>query len=195
MGNGWQVEALGTHHEGRAVAVLADGSEPKPAIFDTGSGPHVHQTSEWWAYDGTRTNPLATRLRGGCSCGWRGTGLYPIDWDALGERPHGTDTPAPRADWLGHARQIEARTIPVPDELAELLQRLESKLTDLADDAPVSALRAIAALERTADSVGLLAAHNVVADEVSWQSVGEALGTSADEARERVWKYRYRYRG
>ena len=53
-------------------------------------------------------------------------------------------------------------------------------------------MRVIAALERTAEYAGLMAAFGTVADNVSWQSVGGALGTTADEARGRVWKYQLR---
>ena len=86
MGNGWQVEEFGAHHEGRAVAVPADGTEPKPVVFDTGNGPHVHRTGEWWVYDGTLRTPRATGLRAGCSCGWRGETVHPLDWAEMGER-------------------------------------------------------------------------------------------------------------
>jgi len=192
MGSRWEVEEFGEHHEGQAVAVLADGAEPKPAIFDTGSSGHVHRSSAWCAHDGTLTNPRASDIRGGCSCGWRGTSLYPIDWVELGERPHQADTPGPRDDWLGHIHQVQARTVPVPEELAELLQRLDGKLTGLVDDAPVAALRVVAMLESTAGQVGTDAADALSEDDVSWQAIGDALGTSADEARERVWQYRYR---
>jgi len=192
MEPGWQVEEFGAHHEGRAVAVLADGTEPKPALFDTGSGGHIHQSSEWWCYDGALSTPRATDLRGGCSCGWRGTGLYPLKWAELGEQPYHADTPGPREDWLGHIRQVEARTIPVPDELTELLRLLDEKLTDLAADAPLAALRLVTALERTAARAGTDAAHAISEDDLSWQNVGDALGTSADEAQGRVWHYRDR---
>ena len=191
MGNGWQVEEFGAHHEGRAVAVLADGTEPKPAIFDTGSGGHINQSSQWWCYNGTRTNPRASDLRGGCSCGWRGTGLYPIDWAVVGERPYGVDTPAPRDDWLGHIRQVRARTIPIPEEVTELLQRLDEKLAELADDAPIAALRAVAALERTAKRIGIDAACSMGTDDVPWKAVGASLGLTEKDARALVNRFRY----
>ena len=57
----------------------------------------------------------------------------------------------PRDDLLGHIEQVRCRTIPVPDELAELVQRRNEKLVDLADQAPVAVMRVIAALERTAE--------------------------------------------
>ena len=40
----------------------------------------------------------------------------------------------------------------------------------------------LAALERTAEHVGLNVAYNLGGEDVSWQAVGEALGTSADGA-------------
>ncbi|WP_406447200.1 hypothetical protein OG782_00480 [Streptomyces sp. NBC_00876] len=69
--------------------VLADGSEPQPALFDTGSGGHVQESCDWWVYDGTRRAPLATQLRASSSCGWRGENCYLLDWTQVGR--HGTD--------------------------------------------------------------------------------------------------------
>lgn len=192
MGTEWQVDEFGAHHEGRAVALLADGTEPRPAIFDTGSGSSVHQTREWWAYTGTLTNPRATDLRGGCSCGWRGDTVYPLDWEALGDYPYDVDTPGPYEDWAEHIRQVEARTVPVPYELTELLQRLDERLSDLADDAPVAALRIVAALERAAKRTGLVAAFNIgTDDDVPWETVGEQLGMSESDARMKVFGYQH----
>ena len=36
-----------------------------------------------------------------------------------------------------------------------------------------------------------IAAFDIVADDRSWRAVGEALGTSADQARGQVRKYQY----
>ena len=56
----WEYDEFAGEHDGRAAAVLADGSEPKPMLYDTGSTANFHETSDWWVYDGTRRAPLAT---------------------------------------------------------------------------------------------------------------------------------------
>ena len=76
---GWKSEEFGPAHEGRARALLADGSEPKPVYFDAGSGCNGYRVSEWWVYNGTLSRPQATHLRGSCSCGWHGARLYQVD--------------------------------------------------------------------------------------------------------------------
>ncbi|MYU47748.1 hypothetical protein GTV15_08470, partial [Streptomyces sp. SID7803] len=59
----WKTEEFGASHQGRPGAVLADGAEPKPVTFDLGSGTNVHETSNWWVYDG---NTLAPHVRPRC---------------------------------------------------------------------------------------------------------------------------------
>ncbi|WP_217208757.1 hypothetical protein [Streptomyces sp. AC550_RSS872] len=189
---GWTTEQFHKTHEGRAAAVLADGSEPKPMLFDSGSGANFHETSDWWVYDGESRAPLATDLRGACSCGWRGTTLHPIDWSRV-ERDHVyvhvPDSPGPHRDWAEHIREVEARAVPLPEDLADLLERLDERLSTLADDAPVAALKAVARLERITLRISREATYNVDTDEVSWDTIGTALGTSADEARSRLFGY------
>lgn len=77
----WTTVEFGTSHRGRPGAVLPDGSEPKPVVFDVESGTNFRETRNWQVYAGsTLSAPRATALRGACSCGWRGSGLHPIDW-------------------------------------------------------------------------------------------------------------------
>jgi len=188
---GWRVEEFGGSHDGRAVAVLADGTEPGPVIYDTGSSGSVHRSSEWWIYDGTLRAPLATHLRGGCSCGWRGTDLHAVDWTLLGDRPYDTDPLGPMEDWFLHVRQVDANAVPLPEVLAGLLQLLDEQLTSLAATGPLAALRAVAMLERTAGRTGTEAAHKLAASGTDWKSVAVALGLTEDDAQARVDQYRY----
>lgn len=191
MYTGWVVEEFGAGHQGRAVAVLADGSEPRAMVYDTGSAAG-QATSEWWVYDGALRAPLATHLRGACACGWRGTGLHLVDWAALGDRPYDTDPLGPQEDWFLHVRQVAARAVPVPDAVNDLLQRLDEQLVLLARQTPAAALRAVAALERLAERTGAQAAHRISDGDVSWEAVAVALGLTELDARARVDEYRYR---
>ncbi|MFD8789685.1 hypothetical protein [Streptomyces vinaceus] len=63
--------------------LLSDGTEPGPVYCDVGSGPDVPSSTEWHAYGGRRGRPRAVLLRGSCSCGWRGSAEYRLDWGRL----------------------------------------------------------------------------------------------------------------
>src|SRR6266851_3977367 len=152
----WQSEEFGSSHEGRAGALLEDGAEPKPVWLDTGSAGGGHKTSEWWAYNGKYGRPRAAHVRGSCSCGWRGPNRYPVSWDDDG--PYDTDESGPRDDWEQHIKEVESRTVPLPAEMDDLLELLESRLTALAADAPLAGIRAAGAVERVARRIGWRAA-------------------------------------
>lgn len=192
---GWETEEFGTSHQGCAGAVLADGSEPKPVVFDLGSGTSMHETSDWWVYDGhTQRVPRATALRGSCSCGWRGTSRYPIDWQAVAaEGPDGYDTGGPHADWKQHMTDVEHRSVPVPEDVVDLITRLRERLDVLADDAPLAALRVVAALEHATAEAAEGAAYAARADAQSWDAIATGLGLTESEARSRLHRYVRRY--
>ncbi len=46
----WKAGEFGRAHQGRPGALLADGSEPEPLVFDIGSSASVHRSSDWWFY-------------------------------------------------------------------------------------------------------------------------------------------------
>ncbi|WP_406214142.1 hypothetical protein [Streptomyces decoyicus] len=190
----WQSEEFGSSHEGMAGAVLAAGSEPGPVYLDIGSGSHMHQTSQWWAYNGRLGRQKADHMRGSCSCGWRGTRRYPIDWDQANDgRRYDLDTPGPYEDWNEHIGEVESRSVPLPTELADLLDRLDEQLSALADQAPLAALKAVAALERTTGRVGREAAYAAECDAASWETIGQALGLTEKDARARLTRYSFRH--
>ncbi|MFH9863650.1 hypothetical protein [Streptomyces sp. NPDC017202] len=191
---GWTTEEFGESHEGIAGAVLADGSEPKPVYLDFGSSADsVLETSEWWAYDGRLRRPRAAGFRAACACGWRGE-TRPIDgvWMADG-RLHDLDVSAARSDWRVHIRAVERRTVPLPDQLTYLIHQLEEQLIALTERAPVAALKAVTTLERLLPDIGQEAAQAVRDDELSWASVGTALGVSPDRARSLLTRYLLRH--
>lgn len=191
----WETDEFGTSHQGCAGALLPDGSEPKPAIFDLGSGTAMHTTSAWWVYDGhTSRVPRAAALRGSCSCGWRGTTHYPIDWQEVAvEGPDWYDTSGPHDDWKQHIADIEHRSVPIPEDVADLLTRLRERLDVLADDAPLATLRIIAALEASIAETGAVAAHTARADDQPWDTIATALGLTESETRTRLHRYTRHY--
>ncbi|MFD8693130.1 hypothetical protein [Streptomyces sp. NPDC059651] len=173
----WQSE-FGTAHQGRPAAVLADGTEPKALVVDLGSGAYMHETSNWRVYDGdTLTAPQATSLRGACSCGWRGTTLLPIDWQAVdAECPDWEEPQGPHDDWKQHIVDVEHRAVPIPQDVADLLRCLRERLAVLADDAPLAALRIVGDLEHTITEAGAFAAQTARADDQSWDAIATGLG-------------------
>ncbi|MFD5315263.1 hypothetical protein [Streptomyces sp. NPDC127098] len=189
---GWYSEEFGASHEGTVRAVLADGGEPKPVYFDVVSGSHVPAVSDWWIYDGTCGAPRAAGLRGSCSCGWRGARHQPIDWAATPDL-RDVDTDPLYEDWARHIAEVDARSVPLPLGLEGLLGQLDEQLELLANDAPLAALRAVALLEGVARRVGGDAAEATLTDQVPWETVGQALGMTADEARAHLRRYRPRY--
>lgn len=46
----WKTGEFGRAHQGRPGALLADGSEPEPLVFDIDSSASVHRSSDWWFY-------------------------------------------------------------------------------------------------------------------------------------------------
>ncbi|WP_346776799.1 hypothetical protein [Streptomyces sp. HNM0574] len=171
------------------MALLIDGSEPEPVHLDIGSGARVHKTSEWWVYDGTLGTQRAASVRGACSCGWRGRREYPIDW-SCGDAD--VDPAGPYGDWQGHVDEVEGRSVPLPAGLEALLQQTEERLTALAEEAPLAALRAVALLEGATSRIARDAAGAVRADGLSWESVGQGLGLTEQEARARLGAYQQR---
>lgn len=187
---GWTAEEFGASHEGWAGALLADGTEPGPVRLDPGGGAGPRETREWWAYGGGPDRPPAAAARAACACGWRGAARYPIE--RRDDAPAGLYEPVvegPRGDWERHLDEVEARTVPLPSELADLLERVEDQLNNLAGQAPVAALKAVAALERVTRSVARDAAYIAEADDLSWESIGTGLGISEKEARSRLTHY------
>ncbi|MFJ7631034.1 hypothetical protein ACIQZN_31625 [Streptomyces sp. NPDC097595] len=191
----WENEGFGASHRGRPGAVLADGTEPKAAIFDLGSGTHFHETSDWWVYDGdTPLAPHATALRGACSCGWRGSTLHPVDWQQVAaEGPDDYDTQGPHADWTWHIADVEHRAVPIPHDAAALSDQLRQRLDALASDAPLAALRLVAVLESSIAEAGAVAARIARADDQPWDTIATALGVTNSEARTRLHRYARHY--
>ncbi|MEU6625121.1 hypothetical protein ABZ926_30770 [Streptomyces litmocidini] len=112
--------------------LLADGGEPGPVLFDLGSGGHFHESIDWWAYDGTMRRPMATVMRGRCSCGRRGAATYPIDWEkARGDESDEYDPSGPWADWEGHMDEVAARAVVLPGDVAGLLRQLRERLDEM----------------------------------------------------------------
>jgi hypothetical protein len=189
---GWQSEEFGSAHEGTAGVLLADGTEPGPVYLDAGSGGNVSQTTAWQIYDGRLRRPKAASLRGACSCSWRGTSSYPVDWAQIEDWPYDATTTGPREDWAQHIAEVKARSIPLPPALEDLLEQIDDQLSALADDAPLATLKAVAALERTTQRIGHHAAYSIRANETPWEAIATALGLPEGDARSRLLTYSHR---
>ncbi|WTX00162.1 hypothetical protein OG216_45470 [Streptomycetaceae bacterium NBC_01309] len=196
---GWRSEEFDAAHEGRVAAVLDDGTEPRPVIFDTGSGSHVHRSSDWRLYDGSWAflrAPRAVALRAVCACGWTGE-PHPVEralsldaapstddgpgrpWEAL------PDPEVCHADWTAHIGDVERAALPLPDAVAHQIDQLTQALHALADDAPLAALRAVNRLERILADVGELAAAAARQDH-EIDVIARGLGLPEEDARTRL---------
>ncbi|MFF7177989.1 hypothetical protein [Streptomyces sp. NPDC008121] len=163
-------------------------------MYGAGGGNPLRESRDWWVYDGILGAPRAQRIRAACACGWRGGTAYRIRWDEV-ERgvPYAYDTTDAERDWEAHLDDVEARTVPLPTEVSDLLHRLRQRLEQLVDDAPLVAVKAAGELETIAAAIGPPAAYLAVrADGVSWQRIADALGTTGQEARSRLLRYEYR---
>ncbi|MEV7420639.1 hypothetical protein [Streptomyces sp. NPDC089919] len=181
----WTTTEYGEAHAGAVGALLADGTEPGPAYFDTGSGPEVHSTTHWSAYDGQLGQPRAAALRAACACGWRGPAEYPLDWDAIGDKPldeAGIDLAGPLGDWTAHLAVVRETVVPLPPTLDNLLQRLTDHLESMTGDAPLAALRAAAVLERVAAQITEDAADILSDGSMTAEQLATALGTTETKA-------------
>ncbi|MFB6584022.1 hypothetical protein ACFCYC_42610 [Streptomyces sp. NPDC056402] len=117
--------------------------------------------------------------------GWRGAAEYPLDWDAVGDRPlyeADVDLTGPLADWNAHLSLVRDKAAPLPEPLAALLVEVAEQLTATTEDAPLAALRAIGVLERIAARVGREAACVLAEDGVSAEAVATGLGTTCSKA-------------
>lgn len=91
-----------------------------------------------------------------------------------------------REDWDAHIVTVTESTIPLPAELATLLQTLNSRLEDLADASPVAALKAAHALEVIARRRAYWPARDVQRLELAEVAAGLGLSEeAADELLER----------
>lgn len=189
MAVGWRTEEFGDSHEGIVGAVLADGGEPAPVYFDIGGGGAGRETRELWAYDGRLGRPEAAAFRAVCACGWRGES-HTLDGQRIPDDPlDDLDTSAAFDDWREHIGAVERQTVPLPEDVTDLILRLDERLTVLADQAPVAALKSVAALERLARRIGQEAAYAARADELAPEAIGRALGITPAAAEARLSQY------
>ncbi|MGW9451453.1 hypothetical protein [Streptomyces sp. NPDC055632] len=181
--------------------LLADGSEPKPVLFDLGSGSNFHESSDWWLYDGTFRRPTAVSMRGRCAYGWRGTKIYVIDWEKVREDddPDAYDTSGPYAQWEAHLDEVAGRAVPLPEGLAGLLGQVHERLDRLwweEDKARgyTMMLKACDVLEAIVTEIGPEAA-GALADEHdeggAMPAVAEGLGMTEKAARARLLHYEH----
>ncbi|MFC7924610.1 hypothetical protein [Streptomyces cinereoruber] len=200
--DGWRRDGFESH-EGMVGVLLADGSEPKPVLFDLGSGSTFHESASWWHYDGTFRRPTAVTMRGRCACGWRGTKTYPIDWEKVREDddPDAYDTSGPYEEWEAHLDDVAGRAVALPEDLAGLLGKVREHLDRLwlEEDktrAYATMLKTCDRLEAIVAEVGPEAARALTHDQDddedgSMPSVAEVLGMTEKAARTRLLHYEH----
>lgn len=195
----WTNWKFGPSHQGRSGVLLQDGTEPGPAIFDTGSGAYMHKSYRWQDYDGMFTNPRATALRGACSCGWRGEDSYPLVWSTTDDDDEDwvEDPPTDDCsrDWNAHLEQVEARSAQVPEKLERRVAKLVRQLDDLSVVEPLTVLKVLERLERQLIEVRQTAAYEVLDEQSSeeegrsWEAIATALALPVDQVEWRLYQY------
>ncbi|WP_327302171.1 hypothetical protein OG730_00370 [Streptomyces sp. NBC_01298] len=188
----WTTEEFGTSHTGAVEAVLADGTVPPPVYFDAGSGGGGDPVSQWSVYDGHWPHtPKAAALRAVCSCGWTGP-EHRLDWEAIGDQDledgGSEQADAGERDWDGHTTEVETTTVPLPETVTTLLERLEAEIARLTKTSPVAGVRAARHLEIVAERVGYWAARDTAADLDTAQAAAH-LGLNEDAARKLMARF------
>ena len=176
-------------HEGFAVAVLADGSEPETLQFPVPGRPGITTgNSAWWLYNGTKGAPRATAVRAGCACGWRSPESFPVDF-ADHDRTEGwEDAEGPFKAWQGqHIGALLGTAMPV--ELRQALATANRLVRDLSLERPLVALAAIGELEKLVGNWAPTAGAGARRDGATWDAIGNALGTTRQGAHNRFSRY------
>lgn len=169
---------------GTSAPVPVDRTEPKPVIFDLGSGSQMRETSDWWVYDGALNAPLVTALRGACSCGRRAISHHPLDWqEAAAEGPEWHDTGGPEADWDQHITDIDDRTTPIPEDVAALLTQLRPAWTPWPSAHPSPRCPPSPPSNTPSPKPPAPPAHMARADDQPWTTTATALGLTETDTR------------
>lgn len=175
-------------HEGYAVAVLADGTEPGPVQVQVLFGEGTTASSTWWHYDGKQGRPLAAAVKAGCSCGWRSKGLSPVDFDNL-EATEGFEfNDGPYWSWTKEHINALLGTA-MPQDLSEALETVKQFVGQLATERPLVALTAIGRLEKMIEVHAPTAGVSARSQMITWEAIGKALRTSRQAAYQRFGKY------
>jgi hypothetical protein len=176
-------------HEGYAVAVLADGSEPEPIqVPVTGQSGATSPNSAWWLYNGHDGRPGAVGVKAGCACGWRSEETFPIDWTdheatdgfEFNDGPFGAWSYEHIGSLLGTA---------MPRELSDALDTVAKHVKQLAVERPLVALAAVARMEALVAANAPTAGATARAKDVTWDRIGKVLGTTRQAAYQRFRKY------
>ncbi|MEU3405064.1 hypothetical protein ABZ766_14150 [Streptomyces sp. NPDC006670] len=173
---GWMDES--GRHEGRVVAVLADGLEAAPVAALDGS-------TYWWDSDGT-VSERAAAVKAACCCGWRAADTHPVVWGDV-EATEGEHTrTGPFADWEYHVTTAEGL---LPHDVEEMLTALQDRIGELSHTRPVTALRAVARLQDTLPALAIETVRHARTSLVTWEAIGAALGCTRQSAHERYGRH------
>jgi len=176
------------NHEGYAVALLADGSEPEPVQVRLNSGEDTTGNSSWWLYDGKEGRPSASAVRAGCSCGWRSTLFFPIDFTDHESTEGFEFNDGPFRVWqTEHIGALLGATM--PSELSDALRVVAHFVAQLADDRPLVALTAIGQMERLIGDQAPKAGVAARQQHVTWDAIGKAIGATRQAASQRFGRH------
>ncbi|MEH0549234.1 hypothetical protein QA802_41220 [Streptomyces sp. B21-105] len=174
-------------HEGYAVAVLADGTEPEPIQVPLTNG-DAAPNSAWWLYHGRDGRPLAAGVKAACACGWRAKEIHPVYFDDH-EMTDGFEyNDGPYWNW---AREHIASLLgtAMPPELSDALDTVAEHVKQLAVERPLVVLATVARMEALVAAYAPTAGATARAKDVTWDRIGKVLGTTRQAAYQRFRKY------
>jgi|SRR6476620_11737010 len=176
-------------HEGYAVAVLADGSEPEPIqVPVSGRGDITSPNSAWWLYNGQDGRPLATGVKAGCACGWRSTETFPVDFEDHEATDGFEFNEGPFAAWsYEHIASLLGTA--VPRELRDAIATAARLLREESTRRPLVALTVIGQLEKLVGDLAPTAGAAARKDGQTWNAIGRALNTSRQAAYQRFSRF------
>ncbi|RSS67357.1 hypothetical protein [Streptomyces sp. WAC06128] len=176
-------------HEGYAVAVLADGSEPEPIQVPIPDRDGITSpNSAWWLYNGQDGRPLAAGVKAGCACGWRSKETFPVDFEDH-EATEGFEfNEGPFAAWsYEHIGSLLGTAM--PPELLAALDTVKAYVEQLVTERPLAALTALTRMESLAAAHSPTAGAAARSKGATWDAVGKAVGTTRQAAFQRFRKY------
>lgn len=178
-------------HEGYAVAVLADGSEPEPIQQQfslPGGGTGTSPNSAWWLYNGQDGRPLAAGVKAGCACGWRSTETFPVDFDDHEATDGYEFNDGPFAAWsYEHIASLLGTAM--PRDLSDALDTVARLVRQLADERPLVALTAVGRMEKLVAQHAPTAGAAARTKGEAWSAIGRALGTTRQAAYQRFARH------
>jgi hypothetical protein len=188
---GWIYDGVpDEEHEGRSIGVLANGVIPTYAVGNQWF--EMEFRDGWWSTGDGADDPGVEPawLLPTCVCGWRGERVaYDPRAQAGTGAGVGTGTgaeDAARAQWDAHMDEVTVYFLTVAKAGEALIEALDvARLGGEFDGRPLAVIKALRVTQAHIGAQITAAVGAARARELSWESIGEALGVTRQTAHER----------